>query len=77
MNTSSSSGFLDPSKFKFMRYDKTLPRTREYTCQNKSCTTHKVPEKKSAAWFRPELDSYVTYYVCEECGENWNTALNE
>lgn len=76
MNNSTTSGFLDSSKYSFMKHDKSLPHTREYTCVNKNCQTHKNPGKKSAVWFRPELDSFVTYYVCEECGENWNIALN-
>lgn len=74
MSTNSTSGneLNDYSKYKYMRYDNTLPHTRDYVCKNKDCKTHKNPELKDAKWFRPNPKTYETFYVCTECGIVWN-----
>lgn len=61
-------------KYKYMRYDNTLPHTRDYICKNKECKSNKDHSLKNAKWFRPNKNSYVTYYVCCECGTIWNIA---
>jgi hypothetical protein len=66
--------FDDLSKYKYMRYDNTLPHTRDYICKNKECKSNKDHTLKNAKWFRPNQSSYVTYYVCCECGTVWNIA---
>lgn len=66
--------FDDLSKYKYMRYDNTLPHTRDYICKNKECKSNKDHTLKNAKWFRPNQNSYVTYYVCCECGTVWNIA---
>ncbi len=73
-NSSDSSEQNDYSKYKFMRYDNTLPHTRDYVCKNKDCKTHKDHTLKDAKWFRPNQSSYETFYVCCECGFVWNIA---
>jgi len=62
----------DLTKYKYMRYDNTLPHTRDYICKNKECKTHKDDKLKNAKWFRPIQNSYLTYYICCECGTVWN-----
>jgi DNA-directed RNA polymerase subunit M/transcription elongation factor TFIIS len=62
------------SKYNYMRYDNTLPHTRDYICKNKDCKSNKDSTLKDAKWFRPNQNSYITYYVCCECGTVWNIA---
>ena len=72
MSNFSTDAYTDLTKYKYMRYDNTLPHTRDYVCKNKDCNTHKNSELKNAKWFRPIQNSYMTYYVCCECGTVWN-----
>jgi len=74
MSSSRNSNFDDFSKYKYMKYDKTLPHTRDYVCKNKSCKSHTDVKSKDAKWFRPNRDSYVTYYICCSCDTIWNIA---
>lgn len=73
-NSTTGNELNDYSKYKFMRYDNTLPHTRDYICKNKDCDTHKNPELKDAKWFRPNQKTYETFYVCTVCGIVWNIA---
>jgi len=50
--------------------DPTLPRTKDYICQNNKCTTHKDLENKEAVFFR-ESKGYLTKYVCCICKTGW------
>lgn len=72
MSKFSTNEYSDLTKYKYMRYDNTLPHTRDYICKNKECKSHKDHTLKNAKWFRPIQNSYVTYYVCCECGIVWN-----
>jgi hypothetical protein len=72
MSKNSSIDFNDLSKYKYMRYDNTLPHTRDYICKNKECKSNKDHTLKDAKWFRPNQNSYITYYICCECGTIWN-----
>ncbi len=74
MSSSRNSSFDDFSKYKYMKYENTLPHTRDYVCKNKSCKSHTDVKSKDAKWFRPNRDSYVTYYICCECDTIWNIA---
>jgi len=74
INSSSGSALNDYSKYKYMRYDNTLPHTRDYICKNKDCKTHKDSSLKDVKWFRPNQSSYETFYICCECGIVWNIA---
>ena len=47
-----------------------LPRTRQYHCPNENCESHKVPDKKSAVFFRQE-NTYKVRYICETCETLW------
>ena len=72
MYIGSVSGYNNADMFKYYVHDKTLPHTRDYVCRNKSCDTHKNPEKRDAKWFRTNQSSYTTYYVCTVCETVWN-----
>ena len=60
MSKFSTDAYTDLTKYKYMRYDNTLPHTRDYVCKNKDCNTHKNVELKNAKWFRPIQNSYMT-----------------
>jgi hypothetical protein len=47
-----------------------LPHTRDYTCKNPSCITHKKYEMKDAVFLRYK-DSYKLNYICTVCFYNW------
>jgi len=72
MYIGSVSGYNNVDMYKYYVHDKTLPHTRDYVCRNKSCDTHKNPDKKDAKWFRTNQSSYTTYYVCTVCETVWN-----
>lgn len=55
---------------KYMIYDNTLPRTKNYTCENKKCITHKDSSKKEAVFYRTK-DKYRLTYICVECKTQW------
>jgi hypothetical protein len=50
--------------------DKTLPRTREYTCYNKSCKSHKDKKLREAVIYR-KTDTLQVTYMCCACNEYW------
>lgn len=74
MSSSKNSNFDDFSKYKYMKYDNTLPHTRDYICKNKSCKTNTDFKLKDVKWFRPNRDNYTTYYICCVCDTIWNIA---
>jgi hypothetical protein len=53
-----------------LKYDNTLPRTRNYNCHNKKCETHKNKKIKEAVFYR-QYNSYITSYVCTVCNTKW------
>jgi hypothetical protein len=59
---------IDDNKLLFM--NPTYPRTRDYTCKNINCISHKDETKKEAVFFR-EKDSYLTNYICGVCYNSW------
>lgn len=50
--------------------DNTLPRTREYTCYNKSCKSHKDKKLREAVIYRKNNTLEVSYMCCA-CNEYW------
>jgi hypothetical protein len=61
LSSSYSSG-----NYKHMLYSDILPRTRNYTCVNPDCESHKNPEKREAVFFRLNK-SYKIKYICTTC----------
>ena len=57
---------------KLLTLDPTLPRTRDFTCKNVNCTTHKNKENKEAVFIRIPK-SYNLSYICTTCYFSWNT----
>jgi DNA-directed RNA polymerase subunit M/transcription elongation factor TFIIS len=74
MSSSKNSSFDNFSKYKYMKYDNTLPHTRDYVCKNKSCKTNTDYKLKDAKWFRPNGNNYTTFYICCVCDTIWNIA---
>ena len=50
--------------------DPALPRTKDYTCKNESCITHKKPNLKEAVFYR-DNDTYNLNYICTVCNFGW------
>ncbi len=59
---------MDDNKLLF--FNPIYPRTRDYTCKNVNCVSHKDETNKEAVFFR-EKDSYLTNYVCGVCYSSW------
>ena len=55
---------------KLLAMNPIYPRTRDYTCKNINCITHKDINIKEAVFFR-EKDSYQTNYICTVCFSGW------
>lgn len=55
----------------YITHDNTLPRTKDYVCENKQCITHKKTDKKEAVFFRYGK-SYKIIYLCTVCKTKWN-----
>ena len=48
-----------------------LPRTKDYTCKNINCITHKDETNKEAVYYR-DNDSYNVTYICSVCFNSWD-----
>ncbi len=57
--------------YKYMIYDNTLPRTKNYTCKNQQCKTHKTPNLKDAVFFRENIINHQLIYMCAVCEHYW------
>jgi hypothetical protein len=55
---------------KLLAMNPIYPRTKDYTCKNINCITHKDGLLREAIFFR-EKDSYLTNYVCTICHSGW------
>ena len=64
--------FSTLSDNKLICSDPILPRTRDYTCKNDTCLSHKKTESvlKEAVYYRTE-DTYNVHYVCCVCHFSW------
>ena len=47
-----------------------LPRTKDYTCKNINCITHKDKQNKEAVYYK-DKNSYDLTYVCTVCFNSW------
>jgi len=48
-----------------------LPRTKDFTCKNSNCITHKDSKLKEAVFLKIPK-SYNLTYVCTTCHYSWN-----
>jgi hypothetical protein len=55
---------------KLLAMNPIYPRTRDYTCMNVNCISHKDTINKEAVFFR-EKDTYETNYLCTICFNSW------
>ena len=46
------------------------PRTKDYTCKNLNCITHKDETKKEAIFYKDK--NYQLVYICGNCNSNWS-----
>jgi len=48
-----------------------LPRTKDYTCKNINCLTHKNKKNKEAVYIKNE-NTFNLKYICTVCFTDWN-----
>lgn len=60
---------IETEDYTYAIYDNTLPRTKNYICQNEKCETHKKDDLKEAILVKNNLDQIV--YVCGNCTTHW------
>ncbi len=46
------------------------PRTKDYTCKNLNCITHKDKEKKEAVFYKDKTNNNLIY-ICGVCYNSW------
>ena len=68
VNDTNYSKTLDDNKL--LCLDPTLPRTRDFTCKNSSCSTLKGGTKEAVFMRIPK--SYNLTYICTTCYHSWN-----
>ena len=58
--------------------DRTLPRTKDFTCPNQKCKTNKDYNDKNreAVFYRPYSNSYKLKYICCICKTSWSPYFN-
>lgn len=61
----------DLDHYRAMCDDPTLPRTRNYTCPNAKCPSHKDPSQAEMVTIRPSTKSYRNISVCCTCTFAW------
>ena len=57
---------------KLISMDPTLPRTKDYSCKNVNCVTHKNIKDKEAVFLRIPK-TYNLSYICTKCYYSWNS----
>lgn len=62
---------ISPNEYIMIFNNPILSRTRDYTCKNKECSSHKNLENKEAVFFH-ENDSLQVKYICGVCYSSWN-----
>jgi hypothetical protein len=55
---------------KLLALNPIYPRTKDYTCKNINCITHKDSTNKEAVFYR-EKESYQLNYLCTVCYNSW------
>lgn len=59
--------YINESNYRVRVNMRTMPRTRNFTCQNKNCKGLMQSLPQEAIFFRKSADSYETIYVCTHC----------
>ncbi len=71
INYDKSSGGLVDDDVTVRAQDPILPRTKDYTCPNKSCTSHKNLVDKEAVFYRNNKNFHLAY-ICTLCNTKWS-----
>ena len=61
---------ITPNEYFILFNNPILSRTKDYSCKNKSCETHKKPDKKEAVFFHSDKSLEVKY-ICGSCYNSW------
>lgn len=72
INKNDSNVITSPEDNKIIFNDFTLPRTKDYSCKNPKCKTHKNKEIKEAVFYR-DKNSFQLNYVCGVCYTSWKS----
>lgn len=62
---------ISPNEYFIMINNPILSRTKDYTCKNLECETHKNPHKKEAVFYH-EGNNLEVKYICGACYNAWN-----
>ena len=65
-----SKDFKDIKKNKLLFNNPIYPRTRDYTCKNINCITHKDIKNKEAVFYKDKKTNLLVY-ICGVCYTNW------
>lgn len=61
---------INPNEYFLIFNNPILSRTKDYTCKNKECETHKKPELKEAIFYH-ENNNLEMKYICGKCLSFW------
>ncbi len=62
---------LTDYELQFYIADPTYPKTKDYSCKNINCITHKNKDLKKAIFFKKNHTTYNLSYVCTVCSYLW------
>lgn len=68
--TKDRSNILSKDDCKLLAKDPILPRTKDYTCKNVNCISHKKIELKESVFIKDKL-TYKLNYICCACYTSW------
>jgi len=71
-NTNENVKKISPNEYIMLYNNPILSRTKDYTCKNKNCASHKNSKIKEAVFFH-ENNSLQLKYICGVCYSSWNT----
>ena len=58
---------VNESNYRIKVFMRTIPRTRNFNCLNKSCPSQKSEIQPEAIFFRKHANTFETIYVCVHC----------
>ena len=64
------SKFKSTSENKLLFNNPIYPRTKDYTCKNINCITHKDTKNKEAVYYK-DKKTHLLVYICGVCFTNW------
>lgn len=71
-NTQENVKKISPNEYVMIYNNPILSRTKDYSCKNKDCISHKNFDKKEAVFFH-DNNSLQVKYICGACYSSWNT----